>query len=230
MFPTTRTRRLLGTAALALALVGGTACGAEGDDDDATSTTTEAAGASTTTTDDEPTTDEPTTDEPTGDRDAYVEALVGTFDDEDEEIFGPGKAECIANGFIDVIGMDNIEESGLSPQEFAEGDGTDFPPALGLDEDKANDLYDVFGECDIDLVETLVDLYGSMGELTPEQETCVTDILTEDNLRTSFVADFLGEDLEDDPLDEVGTCMGFDDDPSIATPETPQAEPVVPGN
>lgn len=254
MTPPTPPRRFLTGAALALLLTAGAAaCGASGDSEGGTdpTTTTRAdkttTSASTTTTEEETTTTEDdttttedettttgggvttTTDgEPSSDPQDYIDALVANFEgDAGEEVFEPGQVECLAERFVDVVGIDELQAAGVSPDEFAEGDGSEFPPELGVDEDKANELYDQFAACEIDLRELLTKLFTSEGnEITAEQQACLDKVFTDENLRASFVADFLGEDLENDPLDEAGTCIGLDE-PSTSD-DTP-ADTVDPG-
>lgn len=224
----TRSRRLLAAGTLALLLTAATAaCGGDGGDEGGTDTTTSTrvdettTTASTTTEDDVTTTTEDevttttedevtsTTDgEPSGDPQDYVDALVATIDGAGEEFFEPGQVECLAESFVDVIGVDALEAAGISPDELAEGTASTFPPELGLDEAEANELYDQFGACEIDLVEQFSKIFAAGRDLTAEEQACLEGVGTDENLRASFVADVLGEELEDDPLDAITTCVG----------------------
>lgn len=187
---------------------------------DETTTTTEAA---TTTTEARVTTT--TNGEPSGDAQDYVDALVATIEgDEGEEVFEPGQVECLAGNFVDVIGVEALQSAGVSPEEFAQGNGSNFPPELGVDEAKANELYDQFAACEVDLAEVFTKAFSSGGgEVTAEQQACIDDVFTQANLRASFVADYLGDDLADDPLEAAGVCL---DEP----PTTEPATPTVPSN
>jgi len=249
MTPPTRPRRFLTGAALALLFTAGAAaCGASDGSEGATDTTTTTRDDKTTTTEEDTTTteeeststteDETTTTEdgattttdgePSSDPQDYVDALVANFEGEaGEQVFEPGQVECLAERFVDVVGIDELQAAGVSPDEFAEGDGSEFPPELGVDEDKANELYDQFAACEMDLGEVFTKIFASEGEdLTAKQQACLDEVFTDENLRASFVADFLGEDLEDDPLDEAGACIGLDE-PS--TPDDTAADTVDPG-
>ena len=254
--PTRTRRTVTGAALALLLTVGTVACGDSGGSEGATDTTTTTTRvdkttttASTTTTEGEATTtteagvtttteDETTTTtearvttttngEPSGDAQDYVDALVATIEgDEGEEVFEPGQVECLAGNFVDVIGVEALQAAGVSPEEFAQGNGSNFPPELGVDEAKANELYDQFAACEVDLVEVFTKAFSSgRGEATAEQRACLDEVLTDENLRASFVADYLGEDLADDPLEAAGVCVGFDE-PRTAEP----AEPTVPSN
>ncbi|QXC61886.1 hypothetical protein KSP35_03385 [Aquihabitans sp. G128] len=229
----TPARRALTAAAMLLLLSGSVAaCGASGgsDADDATTTTT--ARATTTTDVDDPdpqvtTTTDPdddptTTTEPGGgggddgaySRDDYVTAMIGSFDEDDSEIYTKDQIDCLADRFVDVIGVDDLNDAGVTPKQLAEGDGEDLPASLGVDEELAGDLYDQFAECDLDLKETFTKALTSFGGAKPTtaQLACLDRYLTDDNLRRSFVADYTGEDLADDPIDKASECLGLGGD------------------
>ncbi|CAN5643774.1 hypothetical protein BH10ACT1_BH10ACT1_24600 [soil metagenome] len=231
----TRSRRLLAGTVLALLIAGGTAaCGASGGSDADRETTTTAPkstttveeATTTTSGDDETTTttegtDEGSTttavDEPAGDADRqeYVDALKESFDtgtDSTEQYFDSEQVNCLAESYVDVIGVDNLHDADVSPAELGKssGDGP-LPKELGIDEDGANELYDQFAGCDIDLAATFKKVFSQISgkALTPAQEACVDKAVTDENLRKSFVADFSGVELDPDPLDAAGTCVGF---------------------
>lgn len=226
MSSTTKVLRPFAAALVALALLGGAAaCSSGGDDDEAdTTTTTEAGepsgddGDTTTTTaqrttdpgDDGTTTTEADDDDGPvdADADAYVEAMMADFE-EDDELFTTESAQCLAEKWVDMIGADTLNEAGVSPEDFAENGTEDYAEELGIDEDMANAMYDEFQGCGLDMEGLLRDQFASE-ELTPEQEACVDENLNEDTLRESFVADLMGEELEEDPLDTVFQCMAPD--------------------
>lgn len=168
--------------------------------------------------------DDVTTDDaPVGeDEQAYVDALVATFEeDESDELYTEDQVTCLAEGFVDIIGVDALQSAGLSPQEFAEDGIDDVPDELGVDDEKANAMYDTFADCDIDLQELFASTAGGE-ELTADEQACLDDLLTDDNLRASFVASFTGDELEDDPLDDAFECFDF------GSASGPVAEPVTP--
>ncbi|CAN5643660.1 hypothetical protein BH10ACT1_BH10ACT1_24590 [soil metagenome] len=240
MTPTTRPRahRLAASVALVLLLAGGAAaCSGSGSDDAAKTTTTDAptrttvtAKGSEGTTEEDPTvtTDdgETTTTEAADDGDrskqAYVDAFAKGFDST-EELIPAAKSQCVGEKLIDVLGFDAIVDSGLTPEEFGQGNGDDFPKSLGIDEDKANEMYDQFEACDVNLGEAFVKALSGEGTFTAEQKACLTQKVTDDTLRASFVASFLGDDSGDDPLDAATECVGGDDSPTANTvaPLTP---------
>lgn len=225
MTQNSRTSRSLIALTLATALLLG-ACSSDGSDGTAP-TTTEAEGATPTTAPegDEPTTTADTTDGggETGDRQAYLDAFVENFDP-DGEVFELSQVECLAEGYLDVIGLENLVDAGVTPEDYAQG--SDFPDEVGLDEDKANAIYDQFDACDIDLKEVFLGAIEMFSEepLTDEQQSCADDVLTDEKLRASFVADLLElEGESQDPLDELSECI-----PDSLGTGGPDVEPVEP--
>lgn len=137
--------------------------------------------------------------------------------------------KCLAGNFVDIIGVDALKSAGISPKQFAEGDGTAFSSKLGVDETKANKLFDQFKGCGIDLVELYSKIFSTGGDgVTDEEQTCIDQVLTEDNLRKSLVASFLGKDLQDDPLKAAVDCIGGVPSSDSGVPATPTT--VGPGN
>lgn len=216
-----RTPRPIALALVSLALVAGAAaCSSDDGSDGADTTTTTEEAAATTTTggddsvpddeDDETTTTASEADLGDADRDAYVAALAGSFGEDTDGIFEDGQIECLSEGFVDVLGVDNLKEAGIAPDALAETNGSDFPEELGVDEEKANQMFDVYEDCDVDFGAVFKEVFGGLvgpEGLSAEDEACIDELLTSDNLRRSLVADILGEDLEDDPLDEVENCV-----------------------
>lgn len=212
--------------AMAALLILAAACGTSGDDDVATgddpveeTTTTEAGateedGPTETTGDDSETTEPPTGDDPAepgtqgevGDRQDYVDAIAGSLTE--EGFLTNEQGECLGEGWIDTIGFDRIVDAGITPDQFAGGSGDQLED-LDLGEPEANELYDQFGDCDIDLAQVFLDLFDAEESLDEEQRACVEESLTDDALRASFVADFTGEDDVEDPLSATAECVDF---------------------
>lgn len=200
------------------------ACGASGDDDaeptkknketstsvDESSTTTDKATTTdkgTTTTEGRTTTSSgatPTTVSRPADAQSYVDALAATFEDDGSQVFTKPQATCVSGAYLDAIGVDQLKAAGLSPEDFAKASGDDFDGKIELTEAMGNKVFDQFGPCGIDFDVLFRSL--STGTLTPEQEACFDRILTPENLRRSFVADYTGQELESDPLDQLQEC------------------------
>lgn len=239
MTPRTTPTRLAALAVALLLAAGTAACGTSSGDDSSdtteakTTTTVQDDETTTTEADDDTTTTEGDDDETTttegGDEpvDADAQAYVDAMTDGIGEVFGgPEQATCLAEAWVDTIGADVLAEQGVTPEAFGEGDD-EMIEGLDLDEGTASDLYDTFGDCDIDL-KALFTSFSSESP-TPEEEACVDEILTDDNLRESFVAEYTGVDLEDDPIDAVEDCFPESDGP-VAEDGSVTAATVSPGN
>lgn len=228
--PGTSVPRSLLAVVLAMTMFVGAACSADGSDDAGPSTTAKTDEQTTTSEGDGPSSTTEATGDEAGDRQAYLDAFTKGFQDEEEQVFDSGQVDCLAERYLDTIGLDNLVDAGVTPEEY--GDGNDFPEEVGLDEDKANELYDQFGACDIDLKEIFIDVFArfSPEPLTDEQRSCIDDALTEEKLRRSFVADLLDLDEDQDPLDGLDTCVPDSFGDTDSTTDTPTANTIDPGN
>ncbi|CAN5208169.1 hypothetical protein BH20ACT3_BH20ACT3_10870 [soil metagenome] len=226
--PTTHpARRVAVLAVAAIFTLVAAGCGSSGDDEAAeTADTSEATTApdapeddgATGTTDPGDTTDptdDPTAEstettdstEPSGDvgeRQDYVDAISASITEQD--LVPPDQGDCLGEGWVDTIGFDRIVDAGITPEQFGGGSG-DQLAALELGEPEAQALYDQLGDCDIDLRQVFLDLFDASGELNDDQRQCVDDQLTDERLRASFVADCLGEDDAEDPLEATTECF-----------------------
>ena len=224
---TTHRSSRLAAAALALLLVSGiAACGASGGDDagsDDKATTTVASGGGTTTADDDESDDDVTTteadDNDDGDDDGsasgseqdYVDALVSTFDEEEEgEVFSQDQVQCPAERWVGEIGVDRFQDAGISPADIADDDSV--LDSMNLDEATARKMVAGFEDCDINLRDLMLDQVASQG-IDDDQRQCLESVFTEDAIAESFVQDIIGNDDAEDPLDAASDCfLGSTDD------------------
>jgi hypothetical protein len=119
----------------------------------------------------------------------YVDALVTASGLTDEEV--PNNLQedfrCVMEGWIDIIGLDALDEADVTPEEFAEAE--DFATAgLEVSDDQARDAVDAFFGC-TDLVELYV-----LSESTEEERDCARNALEdqEGELRETMKEDLLG--------------------------------------
>jgi hypothetical protein len=159
--------------------------------------------AETTTTGDGPT---PTTLARSAAAGEYVDALTSSLNDDGSEVFGQAQAACLAGAYVDAIGADALAAAGFSPSDFAATNGDDFDGKITLTDDMGNQVFDRFAPCGIDLPQLFRKVAG-VDAPTPQQDLCLERILTPANLRRSFVADYTGNKLDSDPLDELRGCF-----------------------
>ena len=79
-------------------------------------------------------------------------------------------SECLAQALVDGIGMDRIEASGLSPEEFTASPLGDTDVAL--DADEASDVQESMTDCG-----DLVDVYLDTLDITEAEADCASAAL-----------------------------------------------------
>jgi hypothetical protein len=206
-------RRILVVVAVGLLL------GACGDDDDEVTraTTAEDAGG--------------------GDADAYVEAVVASWNETGE---GPPldamQTTCVATGLVNVVGVDALTEAGISPDEFAAADDL-ASLSVELPDDATAVLGAALGECDVvEALEGVViaafpDEFGV--ELPPDAATCLTDDLDDQAVADGWAATFIDgsdERLQRLVSSSLGACPALATAVLIATAPTeltPEAEACI---
>jgi hypothetical protein len=129
--------------------------------------------------------------------DAFVDSAANA--EEDELQLSSEQAECFGTRFVEIVGVDRLEDAGVTPDDFGDDSDMDFSE-LGLTEDEGGEIYDAFGECDVDIRQEFLASLGADEELSDEDRECVADAFDEDLLRRILVTTFVeGEDaLEND--------------------------------
>jgi hypothetical protein len=159
---------------VALLLLGGAACSDEGD---ATSAGTGAGGLSAA-------------------EQAYVDEALEGFDAEREAPMTEADARCIATSMVEGVGVERLEEMGITPESFS--DDGDLPDGA-VEEADAEAMVDGISEC-IDIRGLFLAGFNEDGSLSAEAEECLADAFDEDLVkRTMVVLLTEGEDaLSDD--------------------------------
>ncbi len=135
-------------------------------------------------------------------KDAYIDAIAATMQADDAP-FDAEQANCIATGMVDAIGVDTIEEAGVTPEEIAnDEDDSQFEKVTAdISEEQANDLVDVIfgGEC-FSFGEVLASQMGEDGpDLSDDQIECIGDQFAKnETFKKAFVDSLItGEDNPD---------------------------------
>lgn len=186
---------------LALAL-GSAGCSSDAGDAAAGRTTTSAAGRSTTTEPgggDRPDPSDGAVEDAT--EADYVDALATNFA-KAGDVFSEEGVRCLAGRWVEVIGVDTFRAAGVAPDDLAANQAR-FED-LEIDRGTAEALAGSFDACGLQLRDAY--LRTLQGDLSEQGKICVDDLLTEDAVRRSFVADLLGEELDPDPLTQVDRC------------------------
>lgn len=143
-----------------------------------------------------------------GDEQAYIDAMLASFDDEDDLPLDRSQAECMSAGYLDVIGVDRLKAAGISPEDFADDD--DALDGIEFTEEDGQRIYDVFGTCKIDLREMMMTSMAEDDDISPEQAACFDTVLTDEYLERLIVGGMvLGDGGSDDAesLELAGPLM-----------------------
>ncbi|MET0460518.1 MAG: hypothetical protein ABW195_14800 [Ilumatobacteraceae bacterium] len=131
-----------------------------------------------------------------GTEDEYVEAAAAAIPWEDEEM-----SECAAVAIIDAIGYEQIQEVGVSVEQF--GDVGPLESGLTIDEDSVSAVSSDVAACG-DVLEQLT--FG----LGDEERSCVGANLDNEQLAESIVAPLFGLDPSADVAageDAIDECL-----------------------
>lgn len=118
----------------------------------------------------------------------YVDALVESLlEDQDDEFgYDEDEAECIAEKAIDTIGVDTLEEEGITPEDVAASDGPD--ELVDLSSSQARRIAEAFPDCGVDFAALFA------ADAPEEARGCVEDNLDEDALIDAFALSLQGDD------------------------------------
>ena len=212
-------RRRTTSLALVVALVLGAAAGCSDDDEGSGPTSTTASTSDGTgSTGDEPTGDgEPSDDgesstssapeevdvelpELTDVEQTYADAVMESVGADATPILPGADNDCLAVVWVDAIGGDALEGSGLTPEEFA----AQGPVGVGLDRSTAEEMVDAMDQCGAGPEKFYEEWAAAIG-LQPgtdaEAMKCMEEAVSVDDFRDALVATFMGE--ESDGLNDV---------------------------
>jgi hypothetical protein len=128
-----------------------------------------------------------------GEAQPYVDALTEQLQSGDDGLEA-SDAECIAETSVDALGVDFLEENGVTPEDLAAVDG---PEELDIEisEEQARAAAAAFGDCDISFGEAFA------GEDGPQEAIdCVDETLDDDALVDAYAAQYLGDQEQADQL------------------------------
>jgi hypothetical protein len=163
-------KMMMAAAAMAILVAG---CGSS--DDEATPTT-EAA---------------PTTDA-SPEAQAWIDAFTTSFStgetDQGALVLDEAQATCVAEGWVGIIGVDELEASDFTVEEAADPYGD--IEGLAVDEETARSMVDVFGDCGVDLVAEVAASLTAGG--TDEQRACAEENIELEAVEELLVVTFQG--------------------------------------
>ena len=127
---------------------------------------------------------------------AYVDEAMADFDPEDAEPLTEDDARCMVTSLVEEVGVDRLEEIGLSAESFA----TDEDLPTNLEEDDAQQVIDSMNGC-FDLRELFLAGMAEGEELPAEARACLSDAM-DDEFVDQVMLTMLTEGeaaLEEDP-------------------------------
>jgi hypothetical protein len=135
--------------------------------------------------------------------DEFVAAIVAEATEDELEVIGEERSECIARALAAAVTVERLNEGDISPEEFAGPEFSFEDEGLELDDAQRQQLETDFAACG-SAIDLFVDFLQNAGaEVGPEQETCVREAVTEEQAVTYFVNGLLGQ--EPDP--ELETAL-----------------------
>lgn len=129
---------------------------------------------------------------------AYVDALVSKFEEGGDFPFETEQARCLARGFVATVGVDELEEKDITPEELA---ASDDPTALGLDlgPDEAEGFADTIQGCDLSVGDLFLAGARQSGiEVPDDLAECINDNVDEDAFYDLVAQSIIAEDGIDD--------------------------------
>lgn len=126
----------------------------------------------------------------------YVDALASTLDEEDEGGPTAEQADCIAERTIEVIGVDRLEDEGITPEDI---EGSEGPDDLGIElsDDDATDVAESFVDCGFSLAAAFA------GPDAPEEVVeCLEGAIDDDVVVEGLALSLQGRDDEADAVSE----------------------------
>ena len=100
--------------------------------------------------------------------------------------FTQEQADCVGDGFVEEIGVDQLQEYGIITEDL---EATDKPIEAKMTGDDADGAGKVLVGC-VDAAQIFKDAMLSDQDLSPEVTSCIDDALTEEMLTKFFAATF----------------------------------------
>lgn len=139
-------------------------------------------------------------DGPSPERQAYVDAFVAGLENESSDsgqTLSKAENTCIAEGLVDVVGVDALKEAGLTPENIADNTNTELPAVSDEQREQLREL--LFDSGCVDMAKAIAGSFqGSLGVgATDDQINCLAETLMENEEMQGFMVDgLLGQENE----------------------------------
>lgn len=140
----------------------------------------------------------------------YVDAIAASIRSDETFPGGGDNADCLAAGIVDILGVENLEKAGLSPDELTAGDSLNLE-AIG--EKRVDELvtFILDGDC-VDMAAVIAESISSEagGKISDKQASCVADkVVDQPGFRDVMKGSFAGTADESEMLGAVGDIFGY---------------------
>lgn len=143
----------------------------------------------------------------------YVKSLATYLSNNAGKNFTKGQSEFLSKKVFDLVGIERFEKEGVTPESINKtGDIGD----IALDKKSANDLYDAYAECGIDMHKNTKDqivasFSRALGrDINKEEMNRVDNVLTKEKTKAVFVSTIMDEDSDINLTEEVKKCFPSD--------------------
>ena len=127
---------------------------------------------------------------------AFIAAGTASLLDDSSFAGDEGQAECFATRLVEIVGIDKLEEGGITPDDFMAGSLDNVVMSDSQADELASLLLD--DEC-IPFVEIMLAETTDTASLDADQLACYSDALSSSEiLREGFVASFIGEEVDEE--------------------------------
>jgi hypothetical protein len=149
---------------------------------------------------------DPSEDPPTGDETEadYADALIASYEADDDEIFTLQDVECISPKWVAAIGVEAFQAAGVTPADIETGESG--IQDVVIDRDAAEDIVDAIPECGLELMVLFVDGLPSRVKDDPAAVACIEGSVTVEQVREALIAEIMGAEGED-PEDLAASCI-----------------------
>ena len=142
-----------------------------------------------------------------GDEAQAAEAISASMMEQDEESFAvdQDQADCVGEGMVDEIGVDQLQDYGMLTDDL---EVDDTVGEVTMSEEDADAAAEVFVGC-VDAAEMFTEEIAADDELTAEQQECIGEVMDEETLTELFSMMFQGKEDEgmNDLVGPLMACM-----------------------
>lgn len=140
---------------------------------------------------------------------AISEYLVAQQEDAQMIALEEGEADCIADGMVEGIGVEQLQEYGLLSDDLTVEADAQTPE---MSEDDSEVMVDAMFDC-TDVMGTMeTELASAMGQQSPQVQECLEEALTEDLVRSVLVSTFSAQQdrAQRQLMEPLGACITAD--------------------